>query len=256
MTRDGATYYYLADGLGSVVAVTDDQGAFVESYEYDPFGNVSIYDGNGAPLSESAIGNPYMFTGRRLDEETGLFYYRARHYDPRIGRFLQRDPIGYIDGMNLYSYSKNNPVSYTDPLGLCVFSEEETRRITEFSRDALMNESWWSANIFSIFFFAFSFVPGDPNFGLGQLDFAYRHPSVKYTVNGRILSAGEYGNYLTGYATTYRFGAYGGMMSRVGGQAYHNIKLLQNRFKGLQVWDDDTWINQGESDAYLEIYSQ
>jgi|GEM_PF-1128542 len=118
MTRGVATYYYLADGLGSVLAVTDEGGAVVESYEYDPFGNVSIFDGDELPLSQSAIENPYLFTGRRLDHETSLYYYRARHYDPRIGRFLQRDPLGFWDGVHLYSFVGNNPVNHIDLLGL------------------------------------------------------------------------------------------------------------------------------------------
>ena len=64
------------------------------------------------------IGNPYMFTGRRYDLETGLYYYRARYYNPQIGRFLQTDPIGYGDGINWYNCCGSNPVIRTDPSGL------------------------------------------------------------------------------------------------------------------------------------------
>jgi len=64
------------------------------------------------------IGNPYMFTGRRFDIETGLYYYRARYYNPHIGRFMQTDPVGYSAGMNWYAYCGNNPVGRVDPSGL------------------------------------------------------------------------------------------------------------------------------------------
>jgi len=57
------------------------------------------------------------FTGRQFDIETGLYYYRARYYNPYIGRFLQTDPIGYGDGMNWYVYCKNNPLRFLDPSG-------------------------------------------------------------------------------------------------------------------------------------------
>jgi RHS repeat-associated protein len=59
-----------------------------------------------------------MFTGREYDKETGLYYYRARYYNPQIGRFLQTDPIGYGDGMNWYAYCGNNPIVWADPAGL------------------------------------------------------------------------------------------------------------------------------------------
>jgi len=62
--------------------------------------------------------NRIMFTGREYDKETGLYYYRARYYNPQIGRFLQTDPIGYGDGMNVYRYCGNNSVNRADPTGL------------------------------------------------------------------------------------------------------------------------------------------
>jgi len=103
-----AEYFYHADGLGSVVALTDAFGDVLERYAYSPFGRVS------EPSSE---GNPYLFTAREYEAHTGLYYYRARYYDPELGRFLQPDPIGYTAGPNLYAYCRNNPTNLVDPTG-------------------------------------------------------------------------------------------------------------------------------------------
>ena len=104
------TYYYHFDALGSVVALTDDEGDTVQAYEYDVYGRVGATDANHP--------NRFMFTGREYDKETGLYYYRARYYNPQIGRFFQTDPIGYGSGMNLYGYCRNRPVVLADPSGL------------------------------------------------------------------------------------------------------------------------------------------
>ncbi|MCK4365664.1 MAG: hypothetical protein KAW45_06410 [Thermoplasmatales archaeon] len=117
MQRDGQTYYYHANKLGSIVALTDASGDVVERYAYDVYGAVSIMDEAGTPLSNSAVDNPYMFTGRRLDPETGLYYYRARMYNPETGRFMSKDPLGMVDGPNMYSYVSNNPTTFIDPYG-------------------------------------------------------------------------------------------------------------------------------------------
>lgn len=124
MTRSSTTYYYNTDGLGSVRQVLNSSGTIVESYDYDPYGNVTIYNSSLTDITSSGSGidNPYMFTGRRFDEETGIYHYRARQYDPAIGRFLQRDPLGYYDSMNMYEYVVSNPVNWVDPYGLSVFN--------------------------------------------------------------------------------------------------------------------------------------
>jgi RHS repeat-associated protein len=62
--------------------------------------------------------NPYLFQGQRLDEETGLYYFKNRYYDPVHGRFISRDPAGMTDGPNLYAFVNNNPINFVDPLGL------------------------------------------------------------------------------------------------------------------------------------------
>ncbi|MBD3350523.1 MAG: hypothetical protein GF364_03455 [Candidatus Lokiarchaeota archaeon] len=102
-----------------VAALSNNNKEIIERYSYDVFGKVTIKDGDGEVNDVSAYGNEYFFTGRRLDYETGNYYYRFRYYNPDIGRFLQPDPIGYDDGMNIYTYVGNNPLNWIDPLGLC-----------------------------------------------------------------------------------------------------------------------------------------
>jgi RHS repeat-associated protein len=110
--------------LGTVAALTwwdatEEQEKLVEEYSYDAYGFVSVVfhaPSSLVPGLSSRVGNPYTFTARALDGETGLMYYRARYYSPVLGRFISRDPLGYVDGMNLYAaYFVPNS---TDPHGL------------------------------------------------------------------------------------------------------------------------------------------
>jgi RHS repeat-associated protein len=121
MQRGPGDYYYHTDALYNVTAMTDAMGMAVERYEYEDYGRPTFFDGAGTPLGGSAIGNPYLFTGRRYDEETAWYYYRTRYLDPRAGRFTTRDTIGFWgDPLNLgnaCSYVGNNPATWTDPLG-------------------------------------------------------------------------------------------------------------------------------------------
>ena len=99
--------YYHNDGLGSVVAVSNASGVSQASTRFDAWGNVIASTGS----------TQFGFTGREKDA-TGLHYYRARYYDSTMGRFTQRDPIGFGGGLNPYSYVSNSPQNFTDPLGL------------------------------------------------------------------------------------------------------------------------------------------
>jgi RHS repeat-associated protein len=116
----GDRLYYLTDPKMNVTCLVDDSGTAVERYLYDPYGTPLYFDGGYDSRSASAYENEILFSGYRQDPATGLYHVRFRDYHPRLGRWLNTDPLGYDDGPNLYGYAAGNPTAHLDPYGLAV----------------------------------------------------------------------------------------------------------------------------------------
>ena len=130
------SYFYHADGLGSTTRITDSTKKVVQRYGYDSFGQLIS--------SVGSFDQPYTYTGRELDREMKLYYYRARYYDPAIGRFVSRDPIGAAGGINFYRYTGGNPNNWRDPSGLAQF--ENAIELRKFAEAAMSNKQFVPRN--------------------------------------------------------------------------------------------------------------
>ena len=109
MLRSATTSYYQADGLGSITSLSSGAGALAQTYGYDSFGKQTS--------SSGSLTNPFQYTARESDPETGLYYYRARYYDASTGRFLSEDPNKDGVAGSLYGYVENSPLLLIDPFG-------------------------------------------------------------------------------------------------------------------------------------------
>jgi RHS repeat-associated protein len=115
----GTTYFAISDHLGTVHALANTNGVIVESYRFDAFGRVlDVFGSNGQAISQSAIGNRFLWAGKEYSWATGLYHNRARTYDPITGRFLSKDPSGISGGLNEYVYCSSDPVNQIDWSGL------------------------------------------------------------------------------------------------------------------------------------------
>src|SRR6266576_3304029 len=120
------TYYFSQDHFGSTTALTGTTGKLVERITYDAYGN-----------SVGSTSTRYGYTGRERDQLSGQLYYRARFYDPQLGRFISEDPIGLVGGLNLYSYVENDPMLLSDPSGLCPVDKDKAARCAALVRRML-----------------------------------------------------------------------------------------------------------------------
>lgn len=108
--RTGVTSYIEQDGIGSVTSLSNPTAALGNTYTYDSFGSLTA--------SSGSLTNSLRYTAREFDPETWIYEYRARYFDPRIGRFISEDPLNFEGGNNFYRYVMNEPLDMTDPLGL------------------------------------------------------------------------------------------------------------------------------------------
>jgi len=133
-------YWYHGDHNGNVLALTNASGDIVESYRYGDYGAPEFFDTSGGAVAGTTIGNPYLFAGRRFDQETGYYYNRTRYLDPHAGRFTTRDSIGtWGDPQSLgngYTYAAGNPWTHSDPSGQ---SAEKGRAEERFYRTGGVN---------------------------------------------------------------------------------------------------------------------
>jgi RHS repeat-associated protein len=110
MRAGGEVYQYHTDHLGTPRRLTDERGGVVWEADYVAYGE--------ARITVNTVAQPWRFPGQYEDAETGLHYNRFRYYDPVLGKYLTRDPVSFLSGLNLYCYCHNNPVNEADPLGL------------------------------------------------------------------------------------------------------------------------------------------
>ncbi len=117
MKRGNDAFYYHTNNIGSVLSISDRNSKIIENIEYDESGNPLFLVSDGYS-TKSAIGNTILFSGREFDEMTKTYYFRERYLNPLLGRFLQKDPLVYIDGLNDYTYVLNEPIQTKDLYGL------------------------------------------------------------------------------------------------------------------------------------------
>jgi len=145
MERAGQSFYYHTDGLGSITDITDSTASTVQSYRYDTFGQIINQAG--------ASTNPYTYTGREFDPESGLYYYRSRYYDPGVGRFLSEDPLklGSIisDLLMVRAFMLDFNLSFSESMLLhkvaraSNFTNEEAQALSlHLRRDTIMRSSY------------------------------------------------------------------------------------------------------------------
>ncbi len=121
---NGRAFVPIHDLQGSVRCLVDiETKRGIEFYRYTAFGQSQIFDKDNTHLCESAVGNPWLFSSKRLDLESGYYFFGKRYYSPDLGRWMTPDPVGFADGPNLYAFVHQNPLNALDLYGLFSFSD-------------------------------------------------------------------------------------------------------------------------------------
>jgi len=121
--------YFLQDRIYNIVALTDTDGAVKERAWYEPYGKATVRrESDGQEQGASFFDNPYLFQGRRWCTESSLYYFRNRDLSPTLGRFVQRDPVGYVGGVSLYEFVSSAPSAFVDLLGLAAAQADDCEK--------------------------------------------------------------------------------------------------------------------------------
>jgi RHS repeat-associated protein len=180
----GTNYFFASDHLGSIREMTDGGGTVRARYCYDPYGRRSVNQ-----ISVSPIEADFGFTGYYFHAPSGLHLALYREYSADLGRWLNRDPIAENGGINLYNYVANNPINYYDPFGLEDYNSLQTQM--------KLAQAYASATA--------GFTQGLENIrnnsqGRGPYDFGWNeHSNDTWCVNGKIMNADQFGNYIAGF---------------------------------------------------------
>lgn len=119
----GANYYFAKEIPGNVVGLMDETGDLVKFYRYSEWGGLTFENGSAS--------NSLLFAAREFDAESGLYFVRARYYDPSIGRFISEDPTGLQGGINAFSYGSDDPINHRDPTGLDWKCDKQLKKIKD-----------------------------------------------------------------------------------------------------------------------------